>query len=120
MDCDYGNNIVRYVESWNFLGRLTSLTKTDVSMDPQIWIREQYALSKVLCLSRSVARVQISEQFPASRTSGLCHARWALLRDSHPFPSPNNIYYTMTFREQEIINCCALVNVVDLVLHLKN
>ena len=120
MDCDFGNYITRYVESWDFVGRLTSLPKTDVSMDPQIWMRERYALSKVLCLSRSVARVQISEQFLASRTSGLCSARWAFLRDSHPFPSTNKIYYTMTFREQEIINYCALVNVVDLVLHCLN
>lgn len=47
-------------------------------------------------------RVQISEQFPASRTNELCHARWTLLRDSHFLPSTNKIYYTMTFREQEI------------------
>lgn len=97
------------------------LLETDVSVDPQIWIRERCALSKVLCLSRSVAKVQISEHFSGSRTSGLCHARWALLRDSHPPPSTNKIYYTMTFREQEIINYyCALVNIVDLDFHCLN
>lgn len=38
MDCEFGDNIMRYVEGWAFLDRPTSLPKTDVSMDPQIWI----------------------------------------------------------------------------------